>query len=257
MSLREIYKKESMEQFVILPKCETIDDYNDSDFYNLAMIKVQSNGFYDYIKTSIVSTLEYQMMSAKNTESKESMKESFTRLMNDGYINVYENQQMTKIAKELKPSKDYFITINDKSSYAKDDVRVAYAKIFYSDLRRIVETRTNYKQKLFAVYHAIIGCVFYDGKNDDGSITVKQCDRLSYPSIEFIAKRTGLDRKTVINCIKILHENEIIYSVTATTNSDKKNNFYCRWMYKDYAKEWVRNHFKNAKDLIIEEEISE
>lgn len=252
--LAELYQKEADEKFVMLPKCEMIQDYKPLDMYNLTIIKAQKGQLFDFVHTGVNMLLSQQCMSTKNNSSKLNTRESLLRLLDRGFIEIYEDANCTVVPDDIKPANAYFIKTTDKSDKSLSNGKEMYAKVFFEDLKKIMAIESNYKSHLFSVYHAVIGCIKYDKVDENGKIAVQQTDRLAYPSIETIAERTGLNRKTVINCLKTLYENEVLYSMTVRVNNKKERNFYCRWMYKDLIKEWIDKQLGNSEyeHLIIE-----
>jgi hypothetical protein len=256
--LEELYQQEANERFVMLPKCELIDDYKPVDIYNLVLIKLQHGRFYDFVQTGVNMLLAQQGMSVKNSTSKSNTRESMLRLKEEGYIEVYDDASCTSESDDIKPANIYFIKTTDKSDKSLCGGREMYTKAFYNDIKKIMSIDSNYKYNLFSVYHAVVGVVKYDKMDESGKVIVMQSDRLAYPSIDTIAERTGLNRKTVMSCLEQLYEAEVLYSITVKVSSKKDRNFYCRWMYKDYINGWVKSYLQGStQQYTIEEAIFE
>jgi hypothetical protein len=256
--LVKLYQEEADEKFIMLPKCELIEDYNPFDFYNLTLIKLQQGGFYNFVHTGVNMLLSQQGMSVKNSSNKSNTKESMIRLIDSNYIEVFEDAHCESRVEDIKPANAYFVTTTGNSDKSTNGGKDMYAKIFHSDLKKIMGIDSNYKSNLFSVYHAIIGCVRYDKVDDNGKIVVQQSDRLSYPSVDRIAERTGLNRKTVMSCLQSLHDAEVFYALTVRVESKKDRNFYCRWIYKNYIKGWVDAHLGEvSQEYLIENGIFE
>lgn len=242
----------------MLPKCELIEEYRPVDIYNLTMIKIQKGSFYDFVQTGVTMLLSQQNMSIKNNGSKLNTKESLLRLRDEGFIGIYEDAECVTSIEDIKPANSYFIVTTDKSSKSPVGGKELYAKIFHDDLRKIMSIDSNYRSNIFSVYHAIVGCVLYDRVDENGKIVLQQSDRMAYPSIDTIAERTSLNRKTVISCLKLLYESEVLYSLTVKVESNKDRNFYCRWMYKHLLKDWANTHLgRNYDEQLMLEGILE
>lgn len=222
LNLPESIIEEQSESFIMFPK-NFLNDYEyegrDLDICNLAIIKSLANNFTKAAITSVNNLVIVRGMSSGNKASLQATRESLVRLQALNYIVIYEDKQKTKPVINLKTAQSYFI--NPTNEYED-----CFAKVFESDLEKILSIKSNYKAKLFSVYLAIVTHLFY---HKDAS----QNHKSVWATIETLAKMTNLDRKTVMKYIKQLHEKEVLFCITTKVELKKNKNFYGRFSHRE------------------------
>ncbi|MGA5673961.1 hypothetical protein ACPCKQ_18765 [Bacillus bombysepticus] len=114
--------------------------------------------------------------------------------------------------------------------------------MFYKDIHKIVVIKSDYKPKIFIVYLNIVGVVYYSASNVP----------LSFIKIDTIVKETGINRKSVVQYLKALVEEEILYCVHFHINNSITKNYFTRWVHKEHNAEWglaiVESHYSTDKN---------
>ena len=114
--------------------------------------------------------------------------------------------------------------------------------LFYKDIQKIVAMKSNYKPKIFATYLSMIGNLFYGTSNVP----------ISYTKIDTIVKNTGINRKSVIEYLKALYKEEILYFVYFHVNNSITKNYCTRWIHKDNTAQWAiplaESHYKTVRN---------
>lgn len=215
--------EEQGESFIMFPKVllhENDYDGRDLDILHLAMIKSLVNKLTNSAMTSINDLMLVRGVNPKNKEASQATRESIIRLQAMNYITVYEDRPKTKKIVKLKPAQTYFIKPTSENEEGN------FAKVFESDIEKITMMKSNYKAKLFIIYLAIVSHLFY---YKDKSMEHKAV----WATIEYLAKMTQLDRKTVMKYIKHLHESEVLFCITTKLEAKKNKNFYGRYKHKE------------------------
>jgi hypothetical protein len=214
--------EERKESFIMFPKIILHEfDYEgrDLDICHLAIIKSLANNFTRTAITSINDLMTMMGINSKNKEASQKARESIIRLQEMKYIIVYVDRPKTKTVIALKPAQTYFIKPTEENqSY--------FVKVFESDIEKIVTMQSKHKSKLFIIYLAIVSHLFY---YHNASMEHKSV----FATIETIAKITGLDRRTVMKYIKLLHGAEVLFCITTKIHAKKDKNFYGRYKHKD------------------------
>ncbi|WP_313771973.1 hypothetical protein [Bacillus bingmayongensis] len=218
--------EEKQESFIMFPKVLLFEnDYEgrDLDICQLAIIKSLANNLTKSAMTSVNNLMIVRGVNPKNKEASQATRESIVRLQAMNYITIYENRQKTKKVVNIKPAQTYFI----EPTREDED---CFAKVFESDIEKIITMQSNYKAKLFIIYLAIVSYLFYyhDKFMEHKSV---------WTTIEKLADITQLDRKTVMKYIKQLHENEVLFVITTKVEAKKNKNFYGRYKHKELITE--------------------
>lgn len=214
--------EEQKELFIMLPQVllhENDYEGRDLDILHLAIIKSLVNNLTQSAMTSVNDLMLVRGVSSKNKEASQATRESIIRLQSMNYIIVYEDRPKTNKVVRLKPAQTYFIEpTSENEEY--------FLKVFESDIDKIIKMQSNYKAKLFIIYLAIVSHLYYhkDKSREHKSV---------WATIEYLAKMTQLDRKTVMKYIKHLHENEVLFCVTTKLEAKKNKNFYGRYKHKE------------------------
>lgn len=220
-------KLEREESFIMISKSlietKKLGKNGELDVYHLAIIKSMANNFHGVALTGVIHLMRFIGMSTEQSSTKARTKESLLNLQEKGHIEIYEDLAMESKVKDLKPANNYFIKPTGK------DEEWGFAKVFYKDIQKIVAMKSDYKPKIFAIYLNMIGNIFYTFSNNP----------ISYTSIDTIVKNTKINRKSVIEYLKALHNKEILYFIYfEITNSITKN--YCtRWIHKEHTAKWA------------------
>ncbi|WP_350300243.1 helix-turn-helix domain-containing protein [Peribacillus frigoritolerans] len=214
--------QEKTESFIMFPKILLHEhDYEgrDLDICHLAIIKSLANNFTKTAITSINDLMTVMGINPKNKEASQKARESIIRLQAMYYITVYADRPKTKTVTDLKPAQTYFI----KPTKENEDY---FVKVFETDIEIIVTMQSKHKSKLFIIYMAIVSHLYY---YHDASMEHKSV----WATIETLAEITGLDRRTVMKYIKLLHEAEVLFCITTKVHAKKNKNFYGRYKHKE------------------------
>ncbi|GIN88446.1 hypothetical protein J6TS2_48320 [Heyndrickxia sporothermodurans] len=193
------------------------------DVYYLAIIKSLANNFRGAAFTGVTHMMRFIGISTEQSRTKARTKESLLRLQEMGHIEIYDDIEMENQVNDLKPANNYFI-----KPTGKDEQEYGFAKVFYKDIQKIIAIKSDYKPKIFATYLNMIGYIFYNISNVP----------LSYIGIDTIVKGTGINRKSVVEYLKLLHKGEILYFVHFDVNDSISKNFCTRWIHKEHTAEW-------------------
>jgi hypothetical protein len=101
--------------------------------------------------------------------------------------------------------------------------------VFYKDLDKIVRMNSDYKPKIFITYLNMVGYIFYTQTNNP----------ISYISIDTIVKDTKINRKSVVEYLKALHDEEILYFVHFEISNSITKNYCTRWIHKKHTGDWA------------------
>lgn len=189
-----------------------------------AILKLGANEAYIYSILSKNSLLDggtivhlpqlAEMLGISNrTENRDKIKESLVNLQSNLGIEFYTDFQLKKSLNllELKGSQYFYARV--------PSVEDNFVKMSLEDFNTLVHfDEKEYKQMIMFQYLYIVGMV-NEGRKER---------KISYPTIEQIAEKTGFDRKTVIRYNQILTKYKLIYIDTVTIN-DKSKNIYARW----------------------------
>ncbi|MDU2391863.1 hypothetical protein [Bacillus sp. (in: firmicutes)] len=218
--------EEQKESFIMFPKVllhENEYEGRDLDILHLVIIKSLANNFTKAAITSVNDLMVVKGVNPKNKDASQATRESIVRLQAMNYITIYENRKKTKKVVNIKPAQTYFI----EPTREDED---CFAKVFESDIEKIITMQSNYKAKLFIIYLAIVSYLFYyhDKFMEHKSV---------WTTIEKLADITQLDRKTVMKYIKQLHEKEVLFVITTKVEAKKNKNFYGRYKHKELITE--------------------
>ncbi|TAA71935.1 hypothetical protein [Planococcus salinarum] len=205
------------------------------DIYYLAVIKSMANNFQGFAYTGVNHLMKFLGMSTGQSSTKLRTKASLLRLQQTGHIEIYESIN-GEMSDDLKHANNYFIKPTGK------DEEFNFAKIHYKDIQKIVMLKSDYKPKIFAVYLNMVGYIYYTISNKP----------MSYVSIDTVARNTKINRKSVIDYLKVLHEKEILYFVHFKINNTTVKNYCTRWIHKEYTAAWgsaeAEYQYKIAKE---------
>ncbi len=162
-------------------------------------------------------------MSTGQSSTKARTKESLLRLQEMGHIEIYEEITMEGMVNDLKPANNYFIKPTGK------DEEYGFIKVFNKDIQKIVAMKSDYKPKIFATYLNMVANIFYSISNVP----------MSYTKIDTIVKDTGINRKSVVEYLKALYEEGILYFVHFHINNSITRNYCTRWIHKEHTSEWA------------------
>jgi len=220
-------KQESKESFIMISKSliETKNqgENGELDVYHLAIIKTLANNFQGVAYTGVSHLMRFIGMSMEQSSTKARTKESFLRLQEMGHIEIYKDVGMESVVYDLKIANFYFIKPTGKEE------QMNFAKVFYTDIQKIVAMKSDYKPKIFATYLNMIGNVFYTVSNNP----------MSYTSIDTIVKNTKINRKSVVSYLKVLHDKEILYVLHFIINNSTSKNYCTRWIHKEHTAKWA------------------
>ena len=124
---------------------------------------------------------------------------------------------------DLKHANNYFIKPTGK------DENFGFAKVFYNDIQKIIAIKNDYKPKIFATYLNLIGYIFYGISNVP----------ISFIAIDSIVKDTGINRKSIVEYLKALYEEEILYFIHFHINNSITKNYCTRWVHKEHTGNWA------------------
>ncbi|MBS4213237.1 hypothetical protein [Neobacillus rhizophilus] len=245
-------KKEREESFIKISKSlmETKDlgKNGELDVYHLAIIKTLANNFQGAAYTGVIHMMRFIGMSTEQSTTKIRTNESLLRLQEMGHIEIFEDVTMESKVKELKHANNYFIKPTGKEE------EWGFAKVFYKDIQKIVVMKSDYKPKIFATYLNMIGNIFYTVSNNP----------ISYTAIDTIVKNTKINRKSVVEYLKALHDEEILYFIHFHINNSTTKNYCTRWIHKEHTVKWAASEaefhykteykkFKGGRDGVSEE----
>jgi hypothetical protein len=221
-------KKEREESFIKISKSlmETkkyLGKNGELDVYHLAIIKTLANNFQGAAYTGVIHMMRFIGMSTEQSSTKTRTNESLLRLQEMGHIEIFEDVAMESKVKELKHANNYFIKPTNKEE------EWGFAKVFYKDIEKIVAMKSDYKPKIFATYLNMIGNIFYTVSNNP----------ISYTAIDTIAKNTKINRKSVVEYLKALHDGEILYFIHFHINNSTTKNYCTRWIHKEHTAKWA------------------
>ncbi|WP_172805405.1 hypothetical protein [Bacillus mycoides] len=233
-------KQEREESFIKVSKSlmetKKLGKNGELDVYHLVIIKSLANNFQGVAYTGVTDMMRFIGMSTEQSSTKERTKESLLRLQEMGHIEIYEDIVMEDMVNDLKPANNYFIKPTSM------DEEWGFAKVFYKDIQKIVTMRSNYKPKMFASYLNVIGNMFYDSTGSGKNVPI------SYTSIDTIVKNTGINRKSVIEYLKSLHDEEILHFIHIRINNSIIKNYCTRWIHKEHTGKWAtplaKHHYK-------------
>ncbi|WP_211268367.1 hypothetical protein [Domibacillus aminovorans] len=166
-------------------------------------------------------------MSTEQSLTKARTKESLIRLQEMGHIEICEDIAMENMVNDLKPANNYFMKPTGK------DEEWGFAKVFYKDIQKIIAMKSDYKSKVFATYINVIGNMFYDSTGTDKNVPI------SFIRIDTIVKNTGINRKSVVEYLKALVEEEILYFIHFHINNSITKNYCTRWIHKEHTSKWA------------------
>jgi hypothetical protein len=229
-------KKEREESFIKISKSlmETkhLGKNGELDVYHLAIIKTLANNFQGAAYTGVIHMMRFIGMSTEQSTTKTRTNESLLRLQEMGHIEIFEDVAMESKVKELKHANNYFIKPTSKEE------EWGFAKVFYKDIEKIVSMKSDYKPKIFATYLNMIGNIFYTVSNNP----------ISYTAIDTIVKNTKINRKSVVEYLKALHDEEILYFIHFHINNSTTKNYCTRWIHKEHTAKWAASeaefHYK-------------
>ncbi|QEY22437.1 hypothetical protein D0S48_18225 [Psychrobacillus sp. AK 1817] len=221
------HSKENTESFIMISKSlietKRLGKNGELDVYHLAIIKSIANNFQGVAYTGVTHLMKFIGMNTEQNKTRKRTKDSLLRLQEMGHIEIYENIAMENIVEELKPSNNYFVKPTGK------DEDWGFAKVFYNDIQKIVAMKSDYKPKIFATYLNMIGNIFYGTSNVP----------ISYTKIDTIVKSTGINRKSVVEYLKALYEEEILNFVYFQINNSVTKNYCTRWIHREYTSTWA------------------
>jgi hypothetical protein len=195
----------------------------DFDVYHLVIIKSLANNFQEVAYTGVTALMKFIGISTEQSLTRKRTKESLLRLQELGHIEIYEDLVRKCAVTDLKPASNYFIKPTGK------DEEGGFAKIFYKDIQKIVMMKSNYKPKIFATYLNMIGNVFYSISNSP----------ISFTAIDTIVKETGINRKSIVDYLKALYNEKILYCIYFQVNNNTTKNYCTRWIHKEHTAEWA------------------
>lgn len=236
-------KQEREESFIKISKSlmesKNLGKNGELDVYHLALIKSLANNFQGVAYTGITHMMRFIGMSTEQSSTKARTKESLLRLQEMGHIEIYEDIAMERIVNDLKPANSYFIKPMGK------DEEWGFAKVFYKDIQKIVVMESDYKPKIFATYLNLIGNMFYDSTGSNKNVPI------SFIAIDTIVKNTGINRKSVVEYLKALHDEEILYFIHFRINNSITKNYCTRWIHKEHTGKWAgplaEHHYKTDR----------
>lgn len=245
-------KLEREESFVMISKSlietKSLGKNGELDVFHLAIIKSMANNLHGVALTGVTHLLRFIGMSTEQSLTKARTKESLLNLQEKGHIEIYEDLAMERKVKDLKHANHYFIKPTGK------DEEYGFAKAFYKDIQKIVAMKSDYKPKIFAAYLNMIGYIFYTVSNNP----------ISFVSIDTIVKNTKINRKSVVEYLRALHNEQILYFVHFHINNTNTKNYCTRWIHKEHTANWAigeaeyryrteRDKFKGGGEGVAEE----
>lgn len=220
-------QEENKESFIIISRSlmatKNIGKNGEIDVYHLAIIKSLANNFQGVAYTGVTHIMRFIGMSTEQNSTKVRTRESLLRLQEMGHIEIYEDISLGSMVNDLKPANNYFIRPTGK------DEQHGFAKVFYKDIQKIVAMKSDYKPKIFATYLNMVSNIFYSISNNP----------ISFTAIDTIVKETGINRKSVVEYLKALHEEEILHFIYFQINNSIAKNYCTRWVHKGHTSEWA------------------
>ncbi|MES9745103.1 hypothetical protein ABWK24_23830 [Priestia megaterium] len=237
-------QQERLESFIKISKSLTetkkLGENGELDVYHLTIIKSLANNFEGVAYTGINHIMRFIGMSTEQSKTKARTKKSLLSLREMGHIEIYEDREMQSMANDLKPANNYFIKPTGK------DEEWGFAKVFYKDIQKIISMKSDYKPKIFAAYLNIISNMFYDNTGTNKNVPI------SFIAIDTIRKNTGINRNSVVEYLKVLVKEEILYFVHFHINNSTTKNYCTRWIHKEHTAKWAipfaQYHYKLEKD---------
>jgi predicted transcriptional regulator len=224
-------KVENEESFIkiskTLMKTKELGKNGELDVYHVAIIKSLANNFEGVAYTGVTHMMKFIRMSTEQSTTKTRTRESLLRLQEMGHIEIYEDLTMKSKLKELKPANLYFIKPTNK------DEEFGFAKVFYKDIQKIVAMKSVYKPKIFATYLNVIGNVFYDSSGSNKNVPI------SYTKIDTMVKNTKINRKSIVDYLKALYDEEILYFIHFHINNTTTKNYSTRWIHREHTAQWA------------------
>ncbi|MCM3098865.1 hypothetical protein [Priestia megaterium] len=236
-------KQERLESFIKISRSLTdtkkLGKNGELDVYHLTIIKSLANNFQGIAYTGINHIMKFIGMSTEQSATKARTKKSLLRLQEMGHIEIYEDSKVESMVNDLKPANNYFIKPTGK------DEEWGFSKVFYKDIQKIIAMKSDYKPKIFATYLNVISYMFYDNTGTDKNVPI------SFVSIDTIVKDTGINRKSVVEYLKALFEEDILYFIHFHINNSTTKNYCTRWIHKEHTAEWAvpfaEYHYKIKK----------
>jgi hypothetical protein len=150
-----------------------------------------------------------------HTKNRIAIKETLLSMEEKGLILLYEDIVLTKkiAVADIKPSSTYHITTVDQEE------ECGFTKIYYSDILRFVSIEDKAKDLMFSVYFNIIKRIYDSESSPD----------YSWVTIDTIEEETGVNRKTIMNRLPVMMENEMLYFEKVNEGAEKDKNYYSRW----------------------------
>ncbi|MCH4826638.1 hypothetical protein [Planococcus halocryophilus] len=220
-------KLEGQESFIKMSKSlmdtKKLGKNGELGVYHLAIIKSLANNFQGVAYTGVTHIMKFVGVSTEQSMTKARAKESLLNLQESGHIEIFKDRAMLSTVTEIKNAENYFIKPTGK------DEEYGFAKVFYADIQRINEMKSDYKPKIFATYLNMVGNIFYSLSNVP----------MSYMKIDTVVKGTGINRRSVVEYLKALHEYEILYFVHFHINNSISKNYCTRWIHKKHTAEWA------------------
>ena len=224
-------KQEMKEPFIKISKSlmetKSLGKNGILDVFHLAIIKSLANNFQGVAYTGVLNLMRFIGMSTEQSSTKARTKESLLNLQKNGHIQIYEDIGMERMVDDLKPANNYFIEPTGK------DENWGFAKVFYKDIQKIVGMKSDYKPKIFASYLNMVGNMFYDSKDTNINVPI------SYISINTIVKNTKINRKSVLEYLNALHQEEILYFIHFQINNTTTKNYCTRSIHKEFTSKWA------------------
>lgn len=236
-------KQERLESFIKISKSlmetKTLGKNGELDIYHLVIIKSLANNFEGAAYTGVTHIMSFIGMSTEQNSTKIRTKESLLRLQQLGHIEIYENIFMESMMIDLKPANNYFIRPTGK------DEEWGFSKVFYKDIQKIVAMKSDYKPKLFAAYLNVVGNMFYDSSGTNKNVPI------SFTAIDTIVKNTRINKKSVVEYLNRLFEDEILFFIHFQINNSITKNYCTRWIHKEHTAEWAipfaEFHYKTVR----------
>ncbi|MCZ2259852.1 hypothetical protein [Sporosarcina sp. G11-34] len=249
-------RQERLESFIMISKSlmvsKNLGKNGELDVYHLAIVKSLANNFQGVAYTGVSHIMRFIGMSTEQNITKTRTKDSLLRLQEMGHIGIFEDVTMESMVSDLKPANNYFIIPTGK------DQEFGFAKVFYKDIQMIVAMKSDYKPKIFATYLNVIGNMFYDSTGNNKNVPI------SFIAIDTVVKNTGINRRSVVEYLKALFEEEILFFIHFHINNSITKNYCTRWIHKEHTAEWAfplaefhyktkRNKFKGGGKGVSEE----
>lgn len=161
-----------------------------------------------------------------NTKNKNSIKDTLDDLIDCNMIEVFEDFLATRRVEDVKLSKTYFVRVID------DKLSNKYTRIYQEEAYKLMTMVNKSKAKVFTVFMEIVSYIYQN----------ESSDRYCYPSLETIGDNTGINCKTIMNYIKVLYEEEMLYHETYKVSKGRSKNVYSRWKDRECVQKYVLDH---------------